>query len=129
MSLVSEVKNDLKSARNFHWPWWSVVGGIIGLQPIIWLFYRFGRVELFLPTFNSIVVLGFVIAVKRKLWRDAWFWVTMTIVATLNAVLILYVPWGTKWVPALAIAGLDTIGVCAILWILAAIGKFVQGRS
>jgi len=40
--------------------------------------------------------------------------------------LILFVPWTTKWVPALAIAGADSADFCIALWILALVGRFIR---
>jgi len=72
-------------------------------------------------------VLGFMIALKRKLWPHAWFWITMTVIAALHVALILFVPWGTRWVPALVIAGIDSVDFCLILWVFDAVGRLVEG--
>ena len=69
------------------------------------------------------------IAFKRKLWRHAWFWGTMAVIAALHVPLILFVPWGTKWVPALAIAVIDSADFCLILWILAVVGKLMGAQK
>jgi len=126
MLLAKEVNNDIKAAKKIRLPWWVLLClGIISL-PICWLFDHFGRFALALPTLNSIFVLGFVIAVKWKLRRHAWFWVTIAILAALHVLLILFVPWTTKWVPALAIAGADSADFCIALWILALVGRFIR---
>lgn len=129
MSLVSEIKRDLKSARKYHLPPWAMLGIIVGTALGGSLFDYFGRLDLAGPTFNSILVLGFVVILKRRLWQNTWFWSTMTIIAALNILLLLYVPWSTQWVPSLVIAGIDTIGLLAILWILELIEKLAEGRS
>jgi len=64
---------------------------------------------------------------KWRLRRHAWFWITMTVIVALHVPLILFVPWGTRWVPALAIAAIDSLDFCLILWILAVVGKFIEG--
>ena len=63
------------------------------------------------------------LALKRKLWRQPWFWGTMAAIAALHVPLILFVPWGTKWVPAVAIAVIDSADFRLILWILAVVEK------
>jgi hypothetical protein len=129
MLLANDVKNDIKAAKKMpRLPWWGVLCIIIGGLPVVWLFDHFGRLNLFLPTFNSIAVLGLMLALKRKLWRHAWFWGTVAILAALHVPLILYVPWTTKWIPALAIAAIDSGDLIVMLAILAAVGRFVEGR-
>jgi hypothetical protein len=127
MPLAKDIKNDIKAAKKIWLPWWAVLSLIVAGLPIIWLFDHFGSLNLFLPTFNSIFVLGFTIAVKRNLRRHAWFWGIMTILAALHVPLVLFVPWTTKWVPALAIAAIDSADLIAMLAILAVIGKFMKG--
>jgi len=80
-----------------------------------------------LPLLNSIGMLGFMVVVKWKLRRHAWFWVTMMIAAALHVPLILFIPWTTKWVLALAIAAIDSADFCVILAILSVVGKFMGG--
>jgi len=127
MSLANDIKGDIKAARKIRLPWWGVLCLIGGGLPVIWLFDHFGEFNLFLPTFNCVAVLGFAIAVKRNLRRHAWFWGTMAILAALHVPLILFVPWTTKWVPALAIAAIDSGDLILILAILTVIERFMEG--
>lgn len=51
----------------------------------------------------------------------------MTFLAALHLALILFVPWTTKWIPAVVI-GLFAIGdLYVMLWILSVVGKFMAG--
>lgn len=74
-------------------------------------------------------VLGFAIALKRNLRRHPWFWGTMAILAALHVPLILFVPWTARWVPAIAIAGVDSADLIVMLAILAIVGKFMEGPN
>ena len=74
-------------------------------------------------------MLGFAIAVKWRLRRRAWFWITITILAALHVPLILFVPWTPKWVPAIAIAAIDSADLIAMLAILSVVGKLVEGPN
>ena len=78
---------------------------------------------------NVIAVLGFVLILKRQLWRHSRFWGAMAFIAVLHAPLIVLVPWTTKWVPALAIAAIDSVDFCLILWVLAVVEKFLGGPN
>ncbi len=127
MSLANDVRSDIKAVKKLRLPWWGVLFGIIGSFLCAWLFDNFGKLELVLPTLNSIAVLGFMLVLKRKLWPHAWFWITMVILAALHIPLVLFVPWTTRWVPALAVAAIDSGDLIVMLAILAVVGKLVGG--
>jgi hypothetical protein len=127
MSIASDVKSDIKAAKKMRLPWWGVLCIIIGGLPVVWLFDHFGELSLFLPIFNCVAVLGLMFVLKWRLRRHAWFWITMTVIMALHVPLILFVPWGTRWVPALAIAAIDSLDFCLILWILSFVGNLMGG--
>jgi hypothetical protein len=126
MSLANDVKTEITAAKKMRLPWWAVLCLLVFGMPLPWLFDHFGRLNLMLPMWNSVAVLGFMFALKWKLRQHAWFWITMTVIAALHVPLILFVPWGTRWVPALAIAVIDSLDFCLILWILSVVGKFLH---
>jgi hypothetical protein len=95
-------------------------------MPFIWLFDHFGRLDFGMPTLVCIAMLGFAIAVKWKLRGRAWFWITMTVIATLHILLILFVPWPSKWVPAAVFAGLGSVELYGVLAILDVVEKFLE---
>jgi chromate transport protein ChrA len=128
MLLANDVRSDIKAAKKLRLPRWAILPGIVVAFLCAWLFDRFGRLNLMLPIWNGVAVLGLMLALKRKLWRHAWFWGTVAILAALHVPLILYVPWTTKWIPALAIAAIDSGDLIVMLAILAAVGRFVEGR-
>ena len=125
MPLGREIRNEIREARKLRLPWWALLFLGAGTFLCAWLFDSFGKLEIVLPMLNSGLVLGFVIALKRKLWPRVWFWGCMAVIAALHVPLILFVPWTTQWFPALAIAGIDSLDFCLILWILAASEKFL----
>ncbi len=126
MSLTNNVRHEIKAAKKLRMPGWGVVCGIIASFLCAQLFEHFGKLDFVLPTLNSILVLGFMLTFKRKLWRHAWFWGTMAVIAGLHVPLILFVPWTSGWVPALAIAVIDSLDFCLILWILAVVEKLMR---
>jgi len=126
MSLTKTVRGEIKAAKKLRMPGWAVVCVIIVSFLCAQLFDRLGKINLVLPILNSIGVLGFMLVFKRKLWRHTWFWWTMAVIAGLHVSLILLVPWTTRWFPALAIAAIDSMDFCLILWILAVVGKYMR---
>jgi hypothetical protein len=80
MLLANDVKGDIKAAKKIRLPWWGVLLVIIGSLPTYWPFNHFGSLGIALPTLNGVGMLAFAIAVKWKLRRRAWFWITMTVI-------------------------------------------------
>ena len=93
---------------------------VLSLEEVV-----YGRLELAMPLMITIGMHGLVILFKWKLRRQAWFWIAMTVSAALHVPLILFVPWTTRWVPALAITVGATADFFLILWILLVVGKFM----
>jgi len=129
MPLANEIKDDIKVARKIRLPWWALLCLGIGSFLAAWLFDHLRRFDLVLPTLNGVFVLGFTVGVKWKLRRHLWLWSTMTILAALHVPLILFVPWTTKWVPAIAIALIDSADLIAMLAILTVVEKFIKGHE
>ena len=89
------------------------------------LFAVYGKLQLALPLMNIVGVLGLMISFKWKPRKQAWLWITMTVIAALHVPLILFVPWGTRGVPALAIAVIDSADFCVMIWIISIVGNLV----
>jgi hypothetical protein len=80
------------------------------------------------PLLNCIAVFALLIYLKRQLTRQVRFWATVAVLAALHVLVIWYVPWTTRWVPALAIAAISSVDFCLMLWIVDAVGRF-DGRT
>jgi hypothetical protein len=122
-----QLDNDIKAAKKIRLPWWGVLCVIISSALIALLFALLGRFDLARPTLYSIGMLGAAIAIKWKLKRHVWFWATMAVIAGLHVLLILFVPWTTKWVPAIVIIPIGLADLYAMFAILAVVGRFMEG--
>jgi hypothetical protein len=128
--VVNDVKNDLRAINKMHLPWWGLLCVMGGMLPICWLFInKLGRLDLVWPTAGSAIVLTFAIAVKRTLRRSAWFWITMTIIAAFHVLLILFVAWTSKWVPAIVAAAIGSADLIVILAVLSVVGNLVDAKD
>jgi hypothetical protein len=114
--------------RKMRLPWWGVLCLMIGAAPLLFLFYKLGRPVLALPTLDSAAMLGIAIALRWKLRRHVWFWLTMAAFAAFHILLILLVPWTDKWVPAPVIIPFGLADVYVMLAIVAVVGNLV-GRQ
>jgi hypothetical protein len=91
---------------------------------LAWLFDHLRRFDLAMPTMSSIAVLGLDIAIEWRLRRQVWFWIAMIVIAALYILMILFVPWPTKWVPAAVFTGFGSSDLYGMLAILYVVGKF-----
>lgn len=87
-------------------------------------FVKFGRFDLARPTFLSIAMVATAIALRWRLRRHVWFWITMVLLAASHIPLVLFVPWTTKWVPAIFTAPLGVLDLYAMLWVLSVAGRY-----
>lgn len=127
MPIIQDVKDDIREAKKIRLPWWGVLCWMAVCGLIELLLLRLGRFDLGLPALNSIAVVGYTIALKQKLGRHVWFWITMAVLAALHVPLVLFVHWTTMWVPALAIAAIDSGDLILMLAILAVVGQLMDG--
>lgn len=122
MSLVAAIKDEIQEARKLRLSSSAKVYGVLGTVFCCWLFDHFGRFDLALPTMNCAAMLAFAIALKWKLRHYARFWIAIAIIAAVHVPLLLYVHWTVSWVPAVAIAAIDSVDLIVILSILTLVG-------
>ena len=97
---------------------------MLGTAVLALLFIRLGRFDLARPSMVSVAMVSLAITMRWKLRKHVWFWTTMTILAALHLPLILFIPWTTKWIPAILIAPVGIADLYVMLWVLAVVGKF-----
>jgi predicted exporter len=93
----------------------------------MFLFDYLGKSAFALPTLDSAGMLTIAVAMRWQLRRHVWFWVTMTFIAALHALLILFVPWTDKCVPAIVIIPIGIADLYAMLAVLLVVEKFMEG--
>jgi len=126
LPLIDDIKGDIQTAKKMRPARWVLLTWMAFCLPIILLCDHFGRMSMSLPVLNCIAIFGFLVALKWKLRRHIWFWCIMIFIAALHVPLILLIPWTTQWVPALAIGAIDSVDFCLIVWILAAVRRFME---
>lgn len=83
-----------------------------------------GRFDLARPIMVSVAMIGLAITMRWKLRTHGWFWITIFILAALHLPLILFVPWTTKWIPAVLIAPIGIADLYVMLWAISVVAKF-----
>jgi hypothetical protein len=101
---------------------------------LIAILYHFGIEQLYWPIVTTISVTAFVIWGHSELKGRMWFWLTIAGLVTLHAAFFYFVgwPWGTKWVPAMTIAGfwnVDLVAAFALIWLIEKLMQEHQSTS
>jgi len=108
-------------------PWWGVLCVMVGAFLLFVLFDHFGKLAIALPTLYSVAIITITVAMRWKLKRHVWFWITMIVLAALHVPLVLLVPWTTRWVPVFVIIPIGIADSYAMLWVVSVVGKFMEG--
>jgi hypothetical protein len=115
--------------KQMRLPWWGVLGVVLGTIVLGLLFLVSGRLDLARPSLFTIATFSLVIVMRWKLGRNAWFWITIAALVGLHLPLILFIPWTTKWIPAVVIAPFAMADLYVMLWVLRVVGKRMEGRK
>lgn len=126
---MNELKHEIQEAEKLpHLSWRTKLLVIVVGIPTFYLYLIYGgRIQLVWPSMLSVIVLAVVIRFKWKLRKQAWFWVSIAVIAVLHVLGVLFVPWTTKWIPVFVYTGLATVDFVLILWILLVVEKFMRG--
>lgn len=121
------VKNDIKEAKKIWLPWPAILCLFVLALLLRGLLKDFGVLRLYGPIWNGVLVFGFLFYLKWRLRWHVWFWITMTAVLALHVLLILFIPWTNNWVPAGVTAGVDSLDICLVFWILGIVEELAGG--
>ena len=127
--IITQATNDIKAARKIWLPWRVLLPWMVFSLAVIVVCDHFGKMDMSLPLLMSIGLFAFFIYLKWGLRRQPLFWSTIAVLAAVHALLIWYIPWTSKWVPAAAIAAVASIDLCLMLWVLAAVEVLVGGQT
>ena len=111
--------------RQMRMSWRGGLCVFFGTILLALLFVSVGRFDLARPIMVSLAMVGLAITMRWKLRKHVWFWVTMTVLAALHVPLILFVPWTTKWIPAILIVPVGIADLYVMLWVISGVGKFM----
>ena len=109
--------------RQMRLPLWAyplVLGGFMLLASML---HHFGKFALARPMVFSVSIIGVTIAMRWKLKGRVWFWITMTFLTALHVPLILFIPWTTRWIPALVLIPIGIADLYAMLWVVSVVAK------
>jgi hypothetical protein len=120
-----DVKEDFKIAKKIHLRWKALLCIMICAFFACMLFDRFGRLELALPVMNSFFLFSFVIYLKWQIRKQIWFWNMMALFAIAQVLLLCFIVWPTRWVPASSWSGGACIELMIMLVCLSLVGRLI----
>ena len=115
--------------RQMRLSWKGGLCVFFGTTLLAFMFVSIGRFDLARPTMVSVAMVSLAITMRWKLRTHGWFWITIIILAALHLPLILFIPWTTKWIPALLIAPIGIADLYAMLWAICVVGKFMGEKE
>ena len=110
-------------------PWWGVLAVIVGAYVLFSLFDHFGKLAIARPTLYSVAIIAITIAMRWRLRGHLWFWIVIAIPTTLHVPLILFIPWTTKWIPALVVIPIGIVDSYAMLWVVSMTERLMNERD
>jgi hypothetical protein len=118
-----------KEDRQMRLSWKGGLCVFFGTILLALTFVSLGRFDLARPTMVSVAMVSLAITMRWKLRTHGWFWITILILAVLHLPLILFIPWTTKWIPAVLIAPIGIADLYAMLWAISVVGKFMREKE
>jgi hypothetical protein len=106
--------------------WRGILCVMFGTLLLALPFVYFRRFDLARPSIMAALMVTIAIALRWKLRRYLWFWATMTFLVGLHLPLILFIPWTTRWIPAVVIAPVGVADLYAMLWLLSVVGRIME---
>ncbi|WP_155264315.1 hypothetical protein [Sphingomonas segetis] len=119
--IITQATNDIKAARKIWLPWRVLLPWMVFCLAVIVVCDHFERMNMSMPLLMSIGLFAFFIYLKWGLRRQALFWGTIALLMAVHVALIWYIPWTSDWVPAAVTAGVASIDLCLMLFVLAAV--------
>jgi hypothetical protein len=105
--------------------WKSGIGVFFGTVLLGLLLYYFGKLAFARPTIYSAVVIAIAVAMQWELRRHVWFWITVAVIVALHVPLVLFVPWTTKWIPAILITPICAGDLAMVIALIKLVEKLV----
>jgi hypothetical protein len=112
--------------RKMRLSWRGILCVMFGTLLLALPFVYFRRFDLARPSIMAALMVTIAIALRWKLRRYLWFWATMTFLVGLHLPLILFIPWTTRWIPAVVIAPVGVADLYAMLWLLSVVGRIME---
>ena len=82
--------------------------------------------------FIGTIMLGILVACIRAKWmlrKHVEFWVAIAMILLVESLMVVYIPWTSKWVPAIVLLPFGILNGFLIFWVIQLAEKMVHGKS
>jgi hypothetical protein len=110
------------------WTLWVIVAALV-VFPLVPLFHYLGRPAGGFPAALCALMLAMVVRVRWELSRHPWFWPTVIAIAAIHVPLIWFVPWTSRWVPAVIITPFCIVDALVMLAIINSVPRLSGSES
>lgn len=103
---------------------WSIAVVII-TSPLCLIFIYFGEPGRGRAAWLFLGVLLVAIKVRWELRRYAWFWGTIALIGMAETLMVMFVPWTSKWIPAVVMLPFCIIDGLSVLWVFQTVERWM----
>jgi hypothetical protein len=112
-------------ANEINWKryFWSL-GIAILTSPLFFLFDSFGKPGNGRAAWFCAMAILIAMKVRWELRKHIWFWLTMLCIVVAHVPLVLFLPWTSRWIPAVGILPIVVADIAAIFGCLYLVEKW-----
>lgn len=103
---------------------WSL-GAVLVTAPLYLLFSHFGEPGKGRAAWLCLGMLLIAIKVRWELRSYPWFWGTIALISVVEIPMVMFVPWTSKWIPAIVMLPFCLVDCLAVLWVIQTVEKWM----
>jgi hypothetical protein len=109
------------------WLWSVAVAALT--SPLFFLFDSVGKSGTGRAAWLSAIAILLAMKVRWELRKYVWFWLTMACIVGANIPLVLFVPWTSRWIPAVGLLPIVIADIAGIFGCLHLVEKWRNPNS
>lgn len=102
---------------------WSITVVVL-TSPLFFLFDSFGKPGNGRAAWFSAMAILIAMKVRWELRKHIWFWLTIFCIVLAHVPLVLFVPWTSRWIPAVGILPIVVVDIAIIFGCLRLVEKW-----
>ena len=114
-------------AEDHNWGryFWAIAMVVL-TSPLFFLFDSFGKPGNGRAAWIGAGVILIAMKMRWELRKHAWFWLTILCIVGVHVPLVLFVPWTSRWIPAMGILPIGVADIAAIFGCLHIVEKLMS---
>jgi hypothetical protein len=114
-------------ADGFNWRgyFWTIAIVVL-TSPLFFLFDSFGEPGNGRAAWVGAGMILIAMKVRWELRTHIWFWITMSCIVAFHIPLVIFVPWTSRWIPAIGILPIGVADLAVIFGCLSLVEKWMS---